>query len=61
MLPASSTFIPANSVGQVTQEIRIINSAQGEKGIIMKTKLCYKSSGNPVCETFDIINNNNYQ
>ena len=50
MLPASSTIIPPNSSGQITQEIRIINSLQGEKNIMLKLKIAYKAGGNIVDE-----------
>ena len=41
MLPPSSTTIPPHSAGAVTQEIRLINSMQGEKNIMLKLKLVY--------------------
>jgi len=48
MLPASATVIPSNTSGQVSQEIRLINSQQGEKNIMLKLKIGYKAGGNPV-------------
>ena len=41
MYPPSSTSIPANSSGAVTQEIRLVNSMQGEKSIMLKLKIGY--------------------
>lgn len=41
MLPPSSTTIPANSNGAVTQEIKLVNSMQGSKNIMLKLKICY--------------------
>ena len=41
MLPPSSTTVPAQSNGAVTQEIRLINSMQGEKNIMLKLKIVY--------------------
>jgi hypothetical protein len=46
--PASSTAIPPNTVGQVTQEVRVTNSQQGEKNILLKLKITYRIGGNPV-------------
>ena len=45
MLPATSTVIPPNSTGAVTQEIRITNSMQGEKTIMLKLKVGYTQAG----------------
>lgn len=44
MLPPSSTTIhPANSLSaEVTQEIRLTNSMQGQKSIMLKLKIGYK-------------------
>ena len=42
MLPPSSTTIPARSQGEVTQEIKLVNSMQGQKAIMLKLKIAYK-------------------
>jgi hypothetical protein len=54
MLPASSSSIPPNSSGAVTQEIRVVNSQQGEKNIMLKLKIGYFQGGvqvrcTPIC------------
>ena len=49
--PASSTSIPPNSVDQVTQEVRVTNSQQGEKNILLKLKITYRIAGNSVCKS----------
>lgn len=54
MLPPSSTTIPPNSSGAVSQEIRIINSAQGEKNIMLKLKLGYSQMGTVVEELVQV-------
>mmetsp|Transcript_13629 Transcript_13629/g.22490 ORF Transcript_13629/g.22490 Transcript_13629/m.22490 type:complete len:847 (-) Transcript_13629:130-2670(-) len=41
MLPPSNTTVPPHSNGAVTQEIRLINSMQGEKNIMLKLKIAY--------------------
>ena len=42
MLPPSSTYLSAFcSEGVVTQEIRLMNSQHGEKGIAVKFKVSY--------------------
>jgi AP-1 complex subunit gamma-1 len=50
LLPSSSTSIPAESNGQVTQEIRLINSMQGEKNIMLKLKISYSVNGTTIEE-----------
>lgn len=45
MMPPSSTTVPSHSAGSVTQEIRVTNSSQGEKNIMMKFKLGFSSGG----------------
>ena len=42
MLPPSSTTIPAQSQGIITQEIKLVNSMQGQKNIMLKLKIAYK-------------------
>jgi AP-1 complex subunit gamma-1 len=41
MLPPSNTTVPPHSNGAVTQEIRLVNSMQGEKSIMLKLKIAY--------------------
>ena len=56
MLPPSSTMVAANSNGQVTQEIRLTNSMQGEKNIMLKLKIGYKTQGRTVEELAQVNN-----
>lgn len=42
MLPPSSLTIPGQSHAQVTQEIKLVNSMQGQKNIMLKLKIGYK-------------------
>lgn len=49
MLPPSSTTIPPNSQGAVTQEIKLANSMQGQKNIMLKLKIGYRQGGAQVC------------
>lgn len=48
MLPPTTSTIPPNSNGQVTQEIKLTNTVQGEKSIMLKLKISYKIGGNTV-------------
>lgn len=48
ILPPTSTTIPGHSNGSITQEIRVTNSMQGEKNIMLKLKINYSSGGKPV-------------
>jgi len=49
MFPPTSTTIPANSNGAVTQEIKLTNSMQGQKNIMLKLKIGYTQGGLTVC------------
>ena len=48
MLPPSSTTIAGHTNGAVTEEIRVSNSMQGEKNIMLKLKICYSVNGKAV-------------
>jgi len=54
MLPASSTTIPAGSNAAVTQEIKVTNTMQGEKNIMLKLKINYKVNGSPIEELVQV-------
>jgi len=54
MLPPSSTTIAARSQGEVTQEIKLSNSMQGQKPIMLKLKIGYKQ-GDVVVSPCDIL------
>ncbi len=45
MFPPTSTTIPAQSNGAVTQEIKLTNSMQGQKNITFKLKIGYTQGG----------------
>jgi hypothetical protein len=51
MLPPSSTSVPAQSEGAVTQEIKITNTMQGQKNIMLKVKIAYTQGGVSVSAT----------
>ena len=54
MQPPTSTTIPAQSVGAVTQEIRLVNSMQGEKNLMLKLKIGYTSGARTVEEVAQV-------
>lgn len=54
MFPPTSTTIPAQSHGAVTQEIRLTNSMQGAKNITFKLKIGYTSQGTAVDEVTQV-------
>jgi AP-1 complex subunit gamma-1 len=56
MMAASSTTIPPGSSGVVTQEIRLTNSMQGEKNIMLKLKIGYNHGGHTVEEQSQVSN-----
>lgn len=43
--PLSGTSLSAGSKGEVTQIMNVVNSAQGQKPIVMKIKLGYMCNG----------------
>lgn len=48
MLPPTGTVIPPNSNGAITQEIRVTNSMQGEKSLMLKLKVGFSVNGQTV-------------
>jgi hypothetical protein len=56
MLPPSSTTVPSYSNGTVTQEIRLNNSMQGQKNIMLKLKIGYKHGANNVSLRLRFLN-----
>ncbi len=48
MRPPNSTTVPPNSNGAITQELRLTNSMQGQKNIMLKLKIGYKQGANVV-------------
>lgn len=56
MQPPSGTTIPGNSTELVSQEIRVTNSQQGTKNVILKLKISYKVNGNDVVEQATVSN-----
>jgi AP-1 complex subunit gamma-1 len=56
ILPPSSTTIPGHSNGAITQEIRVTNTMQGEKNIMLKLKINYSAGGKAVEEMAQVAN-----
>jgi len=56
MKPPSSTTVPPNNSGRVTQNFRLANSMHGQKPLILKVKLEYSSMGMPVSEMGTVDN-----
>jgi AP-1 complex subunit gamma-1 len=56
MHPPTSTTINSNTYGQVTQEIRVTNTMQGEKNILLKLKIGYTINGAPIDEMATVSN-----
>jgi len=54
MNPASSTVLPPNNTGKVTQVIKVINSMQGQKPVMLRIKLDFNVNGNPSTDTADV-------
>jgi AP-1 complex subunit gamma-1 len=52
MIPPSGTVLAPN--GKITQVVRIINSLQGQKPILLKVKIDYVMNGSPVTEVADV-------
>ena len=56
MHPPNSTVIPANSYGEVSQDIGVTNSMQGQKSIVLKLKIGYNIDGRAVDEMATVSN-----
>jgi len=54
MQPASGNVIPPNNQGKITQIVRIANSLQGQKPVVLRIKIDFNVNGNPVTETADV-------
>lgn len=54
--PASSTTLPANSNGLVTQKLRITNSQHGKKALVMRIRISYKMNDKDALEEGQISN-----
>eukprot|EP01111_Echinosteliopsis_oligospora_P011184 TRINITY_DN3628_c0_g1_i1.p1 TRINITY_DN3628_c0_g1~~TRINITY_DN3628_c0_g1_i1.p1 ORF type:complete len:863 (-),score=268.97 TRINITY_DN3628_c0_g1_i1:49-2637(-) len=52
--PASGNVVPGGNGGKVTQVIRIANSMQGQKAIVLRVKIDYTANGTPVTDTIDV-------
>ncbi|KAJ1417770.1 adaptin N terminal region-domain-containing protein [Ochromonadaceae sp. CCMP2298] len=54
--PPSSTTIPAQSQGAVTQDIKVSNTMQGQKNLMLKLKIAYKQGGATVDKLTQVSN-----
>ncbi|KAL2903197.1 AP-1 complex subunit gamma-2 [Bienertia sinuspersici] len=54
--PASSTTLPANGNGSITQNMRVTNSQHGKKSMAMRIRIGYKVDGKDVLEEGQISN-----
>ncbi|KMT07292.1 hypothetical protein BVRB_6g149210 [Beta vulgaris subsp. vulgaris] len=54
--PASSTSLPANGNGSITQTMRVTNSQHGKKPLAMRFRIGYKVNGKDVLEEGQITN-----
>lgn len=50
LFPPSSSIIEANGMGKVTQQIRLVNSLQGQKPIMLKLKITFNKSNESITE-----------
>jgi len=56
MTPASSSTVPPNGMGKVTQLFKVANSMHGQKPVVLKIKVDYTSGGMPVSEMGQVDN-----
>jgi len=54
MSPASATVLQPNNSGKITQVVKIINSMQGQKPIVLRIKLDFVVNGSPASDTADV-------
>ncbi len=50
LFPPSGSTLEANGMGKVTQQIRLVNTLQGQKPLMMKLKITFNKSGEPITE-----------
>ena len=51
-MPPTNTNISSYSTESVSQEVKVTNSMQGEKPIMLKLKIVYKVNGQPVSQSY---------
>jgi len=56
MNPPSSTTIPPNNSGKVTQQLKVANSLQGQKPIMLKLRVEYKTEDKTIAEMAEVAN-----
>jgi len=54
LAPASGNVIPPSNSGRVTQQLKLINTLQGEKPLLLKVKIDYQVDGFPASELSDV-------
>ncbi|KAJ7943612.1 AP-1 complex subunit gamma [Quillaja saponaria] len=54
--PASSNSLPASGNGSISQNLRITNSHQGKKSLVMRIRIAYKVNGKDALEEGQINN-----
>jgi len=56
MNPPSSTIIPPNNSGKVTQLLKVANTLQGQKPIMLKLRIEYKTTDKTIVELAEVAN-----
>jgi len=56
MSPPSATTLPPNNQGKVTQQLKVANSLQGQKPIMLKIRVEYKTDDKTIVEMADVTN-----
>ncbi|XVF84925.1 hypothetical protein PTKIN_Ptkin17bG0078200 [Pterospermum kingtungense] len=54
--PASSNTLPASGDGSITQSLKVTNSQNGKKSLVMRIRIAYKMNGKDVLEEGQINN-----
>ncbi|XP_022776055.1 AP-1 complex subunit gamma-2-like isoform X1 [Durio zibethinus] len=54
--PASSNTLPASGNGSITQNLKVTNSQQGKKSLVMRIRIAYKMNNKDVLEEGQINN-----
>nr|AAC28338.1 gamma-adaptin 1 [Arabidopsis thaliana]AAD28247.1 gamma-adaptin 1 [Arabidopsis thaliana] len=54
--PANSNTLPASGSGAITQNLRVTNSQQGKKSLVMRMRIGYKLNGKDVLEEGQVSN-----
>jgi len=54
--PATGSVLQALGMGVVTQKLHVINSMHGQKPLVMRLRVNYRQTGQPVLQQLEVNN-----